>query len=166
MLPVCGFVLIVIVAALALQFLLKLRSLRSPLPAEMAAAGVDRYRPMLRLLSDEDLAFLAVNPKLQRTVRAERRALFRGYLRCLTRDYAQLLAGVRLTMVQSGVDRPDLTRALAKSRLLFAWTMCLIDLRLVLHAGGIGTVDISGLVDAMEVLRAQVRAFAAAPQTA
>ncbi len=167
MLPIYGFALIVIVAACpALQLFLKMRSLRAAEAADNPAAGAERYRPMLRLLSDDDLAFLSGNPGLQRTLRAKRRALFRGYLRCLTRDYAHLQAGIRLAMVQSGIDRPDLTRALAKSRFLFAWKMCLIEFRLALHAAGIGTVDISPLVDAMEALRAQVNAFTAIPQAA
>lgn len=162
-----GFALIVIVAAcFAMQLLLKMRSLRSAVTAADSAASVERYRPMLRLLSNDDLAFLTSHPKLRRTVRAQRRALFRGYLRCLTRDYARLLAGIRLTIVQSGVDRPDLTRALAKSRFLFAWMMCLVELRLALHTAGFGSVDISGLVEAMEVLRDQVAAFTAMPRAA
>ena len=150
----------------ALRFLLKLRSLRSAAATGDRSPAADRYRPMLRLLADDDLRFLAGSPELQRKLRAKRRALFRGYLRCLTRDYAQLLAGIRLTMVQSGVDRPDLTRALAKSRLLFAWTMCLVEWRLALHTAGIGSVDISVLVDAMEELRSQVNAFKSVQQAA
>jgi hypothetical protein len=151
-----------------LQFLLKMRSLRS-----IAAAGggspslaADRYRPMLRLLSDADLAFVSADSKLQRSLRARRRDLFRGYLRCLTKDYARLLAGVRQAMILSGADRPDLARALAKNRALFALAICKIEFRLALHATGVGSVDISGLVDAMETLRGQVGVFSTAAQTA
>jgi hypothetical protein len=150
-------------ACVVLQFLLKMRSLRLQPMGEITGSspvlGADRYRPMLRLLSDDDLAFVSADSKLHRTLRARRRNLFRGYLRCLTRDYARLLAGIRQAMVHSGVDRPDLARALAKNRVLFAIAICKVEFRLALHATGVGSVDISGLVDALEALRGQVTVF-------
>ncbi len=128
--------------------------------------SVDRYRPMLRLLDDEDLEFVPAKGNLRRDLRSLRRKLFRRYLRCMARDYALLLAGIRAVMVQSGVDRPDLARALAKNRMLFAFGLYRVELRLALHAVGVGKVDISGLVDALETLRAQVSVLAAAPSAA
>ena len=153
------FLAVVLIAfgSIGLQFFLKMRSLRSARAAGgCPSLGADRYRPMLRLLSDEDLAFVSADSKLQRNLRARRRDLFRGYLRCLTRDYACLLAGVRQAMVLSGEDRPDLARALAKNRILFAIAICKVEFRLALHATGVGRVDISGLVGALETLRGQV----------
>jgi hypothetical protein len=155
------FVALVLIAfGFVVLFLLKMRSLQSQPACEITGRlpllGADRYRPMLRLLSDEDLAFVAADSKLQRTLRARRRDLFRGYLRCLTKDYACLLAGVRQAMVHSGVERPDLARALAKNRVLFAIAICKVEFRLALHATGVGHVDISGLVGALETLRGQV----------
>jgi len=148
---------LIVFGALGLQFLMKLRMLQSAKITGSAVLAADRYRPMLRLLSDDDLAFVSSNTKLRNELRARRRELFRGYLRCLTRDYARLLAGLRLAVVQSGSDRPDLVRALAKNRMLFALAICKIELRLAVHATGIGEVEISGLVDALEVLRSQVQ---------
>jgi hypothetical protein len=153
-----------------LEFWLKMRALRSQPTGGMAGRlpviGADRYRPMLRLLSNDDLAFVSADSKLQRTLRSRRRNLFRGYLRCLTADYARLLGGVREVMVHSGVDRPDLARALAKNRALFAIAICRVEFRLALHTTGVGNVDISGLVDAFEALRAQVGALSISSQTA
>jgi hypothetical protein len=151
--------LAIVFGCIGLQFLLKLRSLRSVRAGGSLLPAADRYRPMLRLLSDDDLAFVSADARLQKTLRARRRDLFRGYLRCLTRDYAHLLAGVREAMVHSAVDRPDLARALAKNRVLFAMAICKVELRLALHATGVGSVDISGLVDALEALRGQVGAL-------
>ena len=154
---------------IGLEFWLKMRSLRSRtaggIAGRLPVLGADRYRPMLRLLSNDDLAFVSADSKLQRTLRARRRDLFRGYLRCLTADYARLLAGVREVMVHSGVDRPDLARALAKNRVLFAIAICKVEFRLALHATGVGNVDISGLVDALEALRGQVSALSASSGT-
>jgi hypothetical protein len=151
-----GGLLLIVLGLIALQFVLKVRSLRSAEAGRAASMAPDRYRPMLRLLSDDDFTFISDDSKLQRQLRTKRRALFRGYLSCLTRDYAHLLACVRQAMVQSGVDRPDLARALAKNRVLFAIAICKVELRLALHATGFGRVDISGLVNALETLRSQV----------
>jgi hypothetical protein len=145
--------------AVGLLFVLKLRSLQCAETSTSSFPGVDRYRPMLRLLSDDDLALVSSDSKLLKNLKARRRDLFRGYLRCLTRDYAHLLAGVRQAMVDSGADRPELARALVMNRILFAMAICKVEVRLALHATGACTVDISGLVDALETLRVQVRAF-------
>jgi hypothetical protein len=139
---------------------------RVRLPAARSSSGAlavsaERYRPMLRLLSDEDLDFVAANNALLRTLKSGRRKLFRSYLRCLTRDYGYLLAGIRSAMAGSAADRPDLARALAKNRALFALAVYQVEVRLTLHALGIGKVDISGLVEAFEGLRAQVAVLSA-----
>ncbi len=148
--------LLIAFGAIGLIFWLKMRSLRSTEAVRTPLQQADRYRPMLRLLSENDLAFVGTDSHLKRTLRATRRELFRGYLRCLTRDYAHLLACVRHAMVQSGLDRPDLARALARNRLLFALTMCNVEIHLAMHAAGLGSVDTSGLIDALEVLRGQL----------
>jgi hypothetical protein len=59
-----------------------------------------------------------------------------------------------------------LARALAKNRLLFAIAICKVEFRLALHATGVGKVDISGLVGAVEALRGQVTVLSAATQAA
>lgn len=161
-----GALFLIVCGATSLLFILKMRSLRLAETASASVLTADRYRPMLRLLSNDDLAFVSADGNLQRALRTTRRGLFRGYLRCLTRDYAHLLGGVRQAMVQSGTDRPDLARALAKNRVLFAIAICKIEFSLALHAAGIGKVDISGLVDALETLRGQVGVFSTASRTA
>jgi hypothetical protein len=158
--------LVIVVLGIGLQIMIKMRALGSARQAAAAGLAGDRYRPMLRLLSDADLDFLPAGSSLRRALRVRRRGLFRAYLRCLTRDYARLLAGVRLAMVQSGVDRPDLTRALAKNRFLFAVAICRVEYRLALHAAGIGHVEIGGLVDALESLRSQVTVLTPVAQAA
>jgi hypothetical protein len=139
---------------------------RVRLPATPSSSGAlkvsaERYRPMLRLLSDKDLGFVAANKALHRTLKSRRRKLFRTYLHCLTRDYGYLLAGIRSAMAGSAADRPDLARALAKNRALFALAVYKVEVRLALHSLGVGTVDISGLVEAFEGLRAQVNVLSA-----
>lgn len=161
-----GALFLIACGAVGLQFLLKLRSLRSAETGSAAVPTAERYRPMLRLLSNEDLAFVSADGKLQKALRAGRRDLFRGYLRCLTRDYACLLASVREAMVRSEIDRPDLARALARNRMLFAVAICKVEFRLALHATGGASVDVSGLVDALEALRGQARVLTTASLSA
>jgi hypothetical protein len=154
-----GILILLAAATFALLFVLRLRILQSAETNPVHVVLPGRYRPMLRLLSDDDFRVVSVNPALRRTLRSQRRRLFRGYLRCLTRDYGSLLAGLRHAMVQSGVDRPDLARTLVLSRLSFAMALCNAEIRLALFAAGIGKVDISGLVAALDALRTQATAF-------
>jgi hypothetical protein len=158
--------LLIVFGAAGLQFFLKLRAIETEHATESILLTSDRFRPMLRLLSDDDLSFVPPQNKLRKTFSARRREIFRDYLRCLTRDYGRLLAGLRLAMVQSGTDRPDLARALAKNRILFAMAICKIEMRLALHVTGMAKVEIAGLVDAVEVLRSQVRVLSSVPVTA
>ena len=156
-----GFLAVITAACFAVQLFFRLRALRSgeSLSAPMNLA--DRYRPMLRLLSESDTNLVSGNPVLRRTVRSQRRKLFRRYLTCLTRDYGYLLHGIRVAMVQSGVDRPDLARAVAKNRIRFALAICRIEYRLALYTLGLGTVDVSGLLRAFDTLRAPMPSFTA-----
>jgi hypothetical protein len=149
-----------------LMLVARVRLLDSIGESNRAVPDAARYRPMLRLLSDDDLDFAARYPALRAKVAARRRELFRGYVRCLTKDYGRLLASIRHMMVESGVDRPDLAKALAKNRFVFALALCRIELHLRMHALGLGSVDVSGLVAALEGLRATVNVMtpgAAAP---
>ena len=134
----------------------RMRLLNSVAQSNRPLPDAERYRPMLRLLSADDLSFVARNPALRAKLAARRRELFRGYVRCLTKDYAQLLGSIRRLMVESGVDRPDLAKALAKNRFAFALALCRIELHLRLHAVGLSNVDVSGLVEALDGLRATV----------
>ena len=111
-----AFLTLIAAAFGALLFMTRMHLLVSASQSGTRFPDANRYKPMLRLLSDEDLDFADAQPVLRGRVRARRRQIFRGYLRCLTKDYARLLQGVRQIMVESGVDRPDLAKALAKNR--------------------------------------------------
>ena len=123
--------------------------------------SIARYRPMERLLSDDDYTFLASQPgfdkKMLRRVRSERRRVFRGYLSCLSRDFSLVSTAIRLMMMYSSQDRPDLARTLYKQQALFACGMLAVQWRLLLHTWGLGTVDVHGLVRTMDLMRNQLR---------
>ena len=120
-----------------------------------------RYRPMERLLSDEDYLFLASQPgfdkKMLRRMRSQRRKIFRAYLICLSREFRLVTAALRLIMTHAAEDRPDLAGILYKQQALFAAGILAVEWRLALHACGLGTVDVRGIVRAMECMRLELR---------
>jgi hypothetical protein len=121
----------------------------------------DRYRPMQRLLDTSDEQFLsshpAFNKSMARKMRARRRAIFRGYLKCMRRDHGRICSSVRALMVESNIDKPELAKALGRSEMSFVCTMYTVECRLFLHALGLSTVDVSNLVASFENMRTQLR---------
>ena len=130
--------------------------------------SVARYRPMERLLAEEDYRFLESQPAINRATvrrfRAERRAIFRQYLRCLSEDFDRLCGTVQALTLASGEDRPDLAVALAKSRLSFACARLAVQMRLICHWMGFGGVEIRGLVDSLEATWSELQHLVPAVQ--
>jgi hypothetical protein len=149
----------ILIGMAGLIFLTKYRTLRA---AELARAArlidVTRYQPMQRLLSTSDLALVAGDKELTKLLRKRRYKVFRSYLRCLTKDYGALLGGVRLMMVQSQVDRPDLAGLLFKGELRFSVSLCKIEAALLLYRFGIATPDVHTLVDQVRSLGTEMQA--------
>jgi hypothetical protein len=123
----------------------------------------DQYRPLQKLLQKADWQFLSsqpgVTPATVRQFRAQRRKLFRHYLSNLVSDFGVLCFLIRSLMVQSAVDRPDLSAALRKVRTTFYSTVVRIHVHLVADAVGIPevSIDATELVRALESLSAQAR---------
>lgn len=129
-------------------------------PDWIDAFSVERYRPMLRLLNEEELHFLGGQPGFTREMaalyRQQRKQIFRGYLRSLASDFRRLTATVRFLMLQAGADRTDLAAVLLRSQLTFAAGMLLARLRLTLYSWGIGTVNVSGLLHQFDCMRLEL----------
>ncbi len=129
-------------------------------PGRLSRFSVERYRPMARLFAEEDYEFLAdqkgYNPRIARQLRRERRRVFRSYLNCLKRDFGQLEAAVKVCMVTSRQDRPDLAKALLKRKLVFTYALMVTEWGLALHSLGLGTVDVSRLVGSLDGMRIQL----------
>src|SRR5690242_611592 len=83
--------------------------------------NVARYRPMIRLLDDEDLRAMRLLPgysrAMERGIRRQRYAIFAAYLRCMRLDFERLSAGLKVLIAQSPHDRPQLASSLVQSRL-------------------------------------------------
>jgi hypothetical protein len=130
--------------------------------------SLEKYRPMERLLQEQDFRFLAAqpgfSPKLGRRFRTERRRIFRGYLRNLRTDFGRVSLAFRILIVHSVEDRGDLAASLMRLRVMFAVGMLAVEGRLLLHAAGLGTVNVSGLVGSLETMQGQMRMMLMPPQ--
>lgn len=127
---------------------------------------------MERLLSAEDYRFVATHRgcdrKMARKVRANRILVFRGYARCLGRDFARVSSALKMLMVHAPADRSSLAGLILKQQLLFTMNMTAIEFRLVLHSFGWSApnVDVRSLVESLDAMCAQLRALALSVQPA
>ena len=121
-----------------------------------------RYRPMSRLLNGSDFETLNANGhrSVLRRMRAQRRRIFRGYLRCLRRDHAMLCSRIRSLMVEAHTDRPDMALALFRMEALFQLLVFGASLKLVMHAVGVDEINVSGLLGSFEQVRRQFEMLA------
>ena len=125
------------------------------------------YRPMERLLSEDDIRFLksepGYEPGMEKALRTARRKIFGSYLRNLGRDFNRLHFALRLVALHSPHDRPDLATALIKQKLLFFAGLAAAHVKLRLNVLGIGTVDVRGLVATLDTMRSELTRFFPAP---
>jgi hypothetical protein len=157
----------VILAALLLAVVTVLRKLGSadrtlPVTAEwIDDLSTDRYRPMMRLLDSSEIEFLrsqgGFTPKKESKLRAQRCQIFRGYLRCLEVDFQRVCMALRIVLVHSEQDRPDLSAILVHHQIMFATGLLAVHVRLFLYRWGICTVDVDSLVQIFDVMRIELR---------
>jgi hypothetical protein len=146
---------------------------RLPVTVEwMDTLSVERYRPMLRLLDQGDLSFLksqpGFKPGMASRLRRQRCNIFRGYLRNLAADFGRTCSALKLVMLHSENDRPDLAAALLRAQTAFACGLLQVEFRLALYRLGLASVDVTGLVKLFDVMQLELRSFvpAAAPSMA
>ncbi len=129
--------------------------------------SVRKYGPMARLLRDDDVVFLksqpGYHPSLCKTLRRERRRVFRSYLNALCRDFDRLYRSAKHSILYSDSDASALLNVLLRQRLLFYFAIGVVELRLTMHALGLGTVDVQGLVSAVEQMGEAVRMLRPVP---
>ena len=121
----------------------------------------DRYRPMLRLLSEADFRFLRAQkgftPAMERKLRGQRVEVFRSYLGTLESDFRRVCLGLKLMLVQSERDRADLASALLHRQLTFACGILQIQVRLVLFRWGLASVDATELIHLFDGMRLELK---------
>ena len=156
------FLAVPILATVAL--LRKLNSANHSLPVTaewIDELSTDRYRPMMRLLDSRDIEFLrsqaGFTSKMEAKLRAQRCKIFRGYLRCLDLDFQRVCMALKLVLVHSEQDRPDLSAVLVHHQIMFACGLLAARFRLLLYRWGICTVDVTALVQIFDVMRIELR---------
>ncbi len=129
-----------------------------------------RYRPMERLFVEEDYEFLSAqpgfSPALYRRLQAERRRVFRQYLKALGHDFDRLMAAAKMLIVHAAEDRPDLSKLLVRQKLVFTYALATVHCRLVLSELGLGRVDVRPLVRALDGLRMELGSLSASVRVA
>ncbi|HZT36810.1 MAG TPA: hypothetical protein VFA28_02845 [Bryobacteraceae bacterium] len=132
-------------------------------PEFIDSFSISRYRPMERLLSEADYRFLAsqpgYHPSVSRKLRVRRRKVFRAYLAAISRDFERLYATGKQVAVYSEHDRADFIALLVRQKVLFELALMLAYARLALSSAGIGTVNVRGLLEALDQISDQVRHF-------
>jgi hypothetical protein len=132
--------------------------------------SVDRYRPMLRLLEKNDFDFMrsqpGATPQMLAKMRRQRCEIFRGYLRSLNSEFGRVCAAIRLLMLQSQQDRPDLASVLLRSQVRFAWGIVGIQLRLALYQYGMATPDTADVLKIFDGLRLELQSLIPATEGA
>ena len=123
--------------------------------------STDRYRPMIRLLDSHEIDFLRSQPgftsKMESNLRARRCQIFRGYLRCLETDFQRVCTALKLVLVHSEQDRPDLSAVLDHHQMMFASCLLAAHVRLFLYRWGVCTVEVDSLIKIFDVMRLELR---------
>jgi hypothetical protein len=124
-----------------------------------------RYHAMERLLDDTDAEFLrshgSFDRKAQKAFRSKRIQLFRGYMRQLSADFNRICKALKVLMVHSHVDRPDLAGLIMKQQFTFSFAMMKLEVNLTLYGFGWTGVDAKAVMEPLAAVRAQLQALAA-----
>ena len=127
--------------------------------------SVSRYKAMERLLDETDRQFLQSHPKFNpqedRKFRARRVKMFRRYMHQLSEDFNRICKAVKLLMVQSSIDRPDLAGLLLKQQFTFSLAMMAVEAKMILYSFGWADVTAKALMEPLTTVRAQLQALAA-----
>jgi len=129
-------------------------------PDWLKSFSVDSYRPMARLLSEDDIRFLKTQPGyrpgMEKALRSSRRKIFRAYLRSLGQDFNRLHLALRLAVLWRPEDAPELAKKLLWQKAVFFGGLLAVHLRLLLYTAGIGTVNAGNLILTIEKMRADL----------
>lgn len=125
--------------------------------------SIERYRPMMRLLDGAELESLrsqpGFTPQAAKKLRVQRCRMFRSYLSSLSTDFGRVCGAIKILMVQSHHDRPDLAAALLRQQVLFATGVLMAEVRLVMYRYGICGVEVTDLLKNFETMRVELRSM-------
>ncbi len=125
--------------------------------------SLDRYRPMLRLLSSGDMDFLRACPGCTarhiRVLRARRARILREYLRSLSGDFRRVSRATRVLVANSPADRSRLAIELLHRQWRFSRGLAAVRIRLVLYRWGLAEVDPGTLLGLFHTAYLRLRDF-------
>jgi len=124
-----------------------------------ARVAADYYKPMARLLAEDEferLTSLGLTRRQVEHLRASRRRVFRQYLEGLQGDFRALHREARMLLRDSTEDRPDLAAELVKQYAVFQYSVALAHGRLAAHSLGLQPVDTKGLLESVRWMHQQV----------
>lgn len=167
---IVGLLIVGVVLLLAAIFvsligqLLRRRNVRDCSLEWLDEFSLESYRPMERLLNEGDYEFLASQPGyhsgIARELRAERRKIFRIYMRSLIRDFNTLVRLAESMMVYSELDRPDLARAIFRLRRQFYINIIAIEIRLALLPLPSGVIEVKQLIRSLAAMQENIEHLA------
>jgi hypothetical protein len=120
-----------------------------------------RYQEMERLL-DVRLSCQQGDSMVQ--LRKDRIRVFRCYIHQLADDFDRICTALKMAMVNSQVDRPDLAGALMRQQFLFTLAIMAVEFRLIQFRFGWSGVSSEMLTESLRLLSAQSRNLAAIAQ--
>ena len=132
-----------------------------------AVFSLDRYRPMQRLLSEQDMLFLKRSPgytkQMGKRWKRHQLVLFKMYLRELRLDFYKLHAEARSIVADTGMESSDLVRQLIRQRIQFEYATAKVELQISLAGFGMGAVSARPLLKTVEMMRKQLQTMAPRP---
>ena len=121
----------------------------------------DRYQPMARLTGNDDIEFLRrrMCPRSGIVARWDRarRKVFGLYLNDLAQDFQGLHAEARALVSEAPEQYSDLVGLLMRQQIAFWRAMASVRVRFALNGIGIGQVDATPLVNALETMRQEIQ---------
>jgi hypothetical protein len=142
-----------------------------PLSAEwINELSTDKYRNMMRLLSRRDLQELRAlpnySPQMASEFRRERSRLFKKYLDAMSVDFERICVAIRVLMLNSKYDRPDLASTLIQSQIMFSLAMANLRMRVFFYTLGWCEGDASELFRIFDAMRLELKNFVPAAAAA
>jgi hypothetical protein len=155
---------LVFVAAMVAVVFHRLICPKSSLPATagwIEELSVNRYAPMLWLLDRRAIGSLrsrqGFTPSMEKKFRRKQCRIFHAYLRHLTATFGRMTLALKLVMLHSPHDRPDLAKTLIRSQVAFAVGLLFVHAKVALYRMGVGSGNASRLLLLFESIRAELR---------
>jgi hypothetical protein len=121
--------------------------------------SLERYHEMERWL---ELRLLSQQGGSTPELRKERVNVFRGYIHQLCNDFNRISRALKMIMINSQVDRPDLAGALMKQQFLFTLAIMAVEFELIFFR--FGWNGGGSIAESLHLLSAQLQNLAAIAQ--